>query len=138
MCVKTTSRDPSRKAETRTGKFPRAERPPPRHPARDRAPANCRGEAAAPTAEARRREAGDHARPYLPSSRRAGIMDASSSPWSPMLTPTERLSKQPPPGPGSSTAASGESGAPTGARAVQNSSRKPLSAATRRRLFRFR
>lgn len=50
----------------------------------------------------------------------------------------ERLSKPPPPPPrGSSTATSGESGAPTGARAVQNSSRKPPSAATRRRLFPF-
>lgn len=40
---------------------------------------------------------------------------------------TERLSKQPPPVPGFSTVApGGEGGASTGAREVQNSSRKPL------------
>lgn len=47
-----------------------------------------RPQAAARAEETRCLEAGDDAWPYLPNSRRAGIMDASSSPWSPMVTPS--------------------------------------------------
>lgn len=74
-----TTRDPSRgrEKETRAGKLP------PTATVRERSP-----QAAARAEETRRLEAGDDARPYLPSSRRAGIMDASSSPWSPMVTPS--------------------------------------------------
>lgn len=85
-----------------------------------------RPQAAARAEETRRPEACDDARPYLPNSRRAGIMDASSSPWSPMVTASgsQNSRRQ---CPGFSTAASGgEGGASTGTREVQNFSRKPL------------
>lgn len=74
-----TTRDPSRgrEKETRAGKLP------PTATVRERSL-----QAAARAEETPRLEAGDDARPYLPSSRRAGIMDASSSPWSPMVTPS--------------------------------------------------
>lgn len=76
------------------GKPPRAEQPRPQHPGTWvatalRPTATVREQRPQPTAraeETRRLEASDDARPYLPNSRRAGIMDASSNPWSPMVT----------------------------------------------------